>query len=105
MSEIFVYKACYADGYEEVRILRGNRELTAFESELRKRTAWFYPIGKMEAQDEADGGFTLDFKALTALLEKWKASGSPKMAGLGESTSPSEDEGDEQKNGIANGSE
>jgi hypothetical protein len=46
MSEIFLYKACYADGYEEVRVLRGNQELTAFESELRERTAWFYPIGK-----------------------------------------------------------
>ena len=40
MSEIFVYKAYYADGYEELRILRGNRQLTAFESELIRRTAW-----------------------------------------------------------------
>jgi len=95
MSEIFVYQACYADGYEEVRILRGKRDLTAFESELRERTAWFYPIGKMEAQDEADGGFTLDFKALNELQEAWEASGSPKIAGLGEGPSPSEDENDE----------
>jgi hypothetical protein len=51
----------------------------------------------MEAQDEADGGFTLDFKALNELQEAWEASGSPKTAGLGEGPSPSEDENDEQK--------
>ena len=95
MSQVFLYKAHYADGHEDVCILRGNRESTAFELELRKRTAWFYPIGKMEARDEADGDFILDFKALTALLEAWEASGSPKITGLGEGPSPSEDEDDE----------
>jgi hypothetical protein len=49
----------------------------------------------MEAGDEADGGFTLNFEALTALLDAWQASGSPKIAGLGEGPSPSEDEDDE----------
>lgn len=95
MSEIFVYQACYTNGYEEVRFLHGDRGQTAFESELRERTVWFYPIGKMEAQDETDGGFTLDFEALTALLEAWEANGSPKIAGLGKGPSPSEDEDDE----------
>lgn len=95
MSEIFVYRVCFANEDEQIVIKRGNRELTAFESELRKKTAWFYPIGKMEAQDEADGGFTLDFKALTALLEAWEASGSLKIAGLSEGPSPSADEEDE----------
>jgi hypothetical protein len=49
----------------------------------------------MEARDEADGSFTLEFKALTAMLDAWEASGSPKIAGLGEGPSPSNGEDDE----------
>ena len=95
MSEVTVYRICYTDGQEEVCFLRGKRDLTAFESELRKNTKWFYPIGKIDGQDEVDGGFALEMKPLTALLEAWEASGSPTIAGLGEGPSPSEDENKE----------
>jgi hypothetical protein len=92
MSELHVYAVCYADGYEEVcfvaeKDLAEGGGVAVFESDLREKAKWFYPLGKIESEPTGRGD-SLEIKPIKALWKAWEESGSPKVMGKGAGPSP-----------------
>jgi hypothetical protein len=94
LKEWQVYMAKYADGYEEVRIVPSEevaspKGLQEFESDLREKATWFYPIGKVRSR-AGKRGDSLEIASMKALVVAWEAAGAPKIHGRGAGPSPFE---------------
>jgi hypothetical protein len=94
MKEWQVYIVKYADDYQEVRIVPSKdvaspEGLQEFESDLREKATWFYPIGKVSSRPSKLGD-SLEIASMKALVVAWEAAGAPKIHGRGAGPSPFE---------------
>jgi hypothetical protein len=89
-----VYMVKYADGYEEVLIVPSEevaspQGLQEFESDLREKATWFYPIGKVNSRTIKLRD-SLEIASMKALVVAWEAAGAPTIHGRGAGPSPFE---------------